>query len=229
MRTTTDEEMMARGGRVGQVANFIGLVMVFAGLLVSFTPWKAIAVVLVGLGVVMYTIGNRQLSQAAREPRLIQQLVDALKGFDDRYHLYNGILPGDHVLLTPHGLFVLVVKGVEGRIRCYKDKWVRDFSLRRLLRFFTEEPLGNPTKDAQRQVEKVRKYIEERSLEADVEVQGLVAFANPKARLEVTSASLPVLPLRRLKTYVRKSSQEREIPPETLAALTRLFDEAPRT
>jgi plasmid stabilization system protein ParE len=228
MRTTTDEEMVARGGRVGQVAIFIALVMVGAGLVVSFTPWKTIAVILVGLGVVMYTIGNRQLSQAAREPRLIEQVVDALKGFDDRYHLYNHILPGDHVLLTPGGLFVLAVKGVDGRIRCFKDKWVRDFSLGRLLRFFTEESLGNPTKDAQRELEKVRKYIEEHNPEADVDVQGLVVFVNPKARLEVTGASLPVLPLRRLRTYIRKASQQREIPLETLAALTTLFDEAPR-
>ncbi len=228
MRTTTDEEMMARGGRVGQVAIFMALVMVGAGLVVSFTAWKIIAVILVGLGVVMYTVGNRQLSQATRDPRLIQQLVDALKGFDDRYHLYNHILPGDHVLLTPHGLFVLVVKGVDGRIRCFKDKWVRDFSLRRLLRFFTEEPLGNPTKDAERDVKKVREYIEKHNPGADVDIQGLVVFVNPQARLEVTDTLLPVLPLRRLKGYIRKIVQQREISPETLAALTALFDEAAR-
>lgn len=228
MRTTANEEMIARGGRVGQVANFIGIVMVAAGLVVSFTPWKIIAVVCVALGVVMYTIGNRQVSQAAREPGFIQQLVDALKGFDDRYHLYSHILPGDHVLLTPHGVFVLVVSGVDGRIRCFGDKWVRGFSLGRLLRFFTEESLGNPTKDVQRQAERVQKYIEERTPEADVEVQGVVVFANPKARLEVTATSLPVLPLRRLKTHIRKASQQPELPPETLAALTTAFDEARR-
>jgi len=229
MRTITNEEIIARGGRVGQVGNFIASVMVLGGLLVSFTPWKVITIILIGLGVVMYTIGNRQLAQASREPRFIQQLVEALKGFDDRYGLYSHILPGDHVLLTPNGLFVLVVRGVDGRIRCFKDKWVRDLSLRRLLRFFTEESLGNPTKDARRQVEKVQKYIEDHSPEARVEVQGLVVFANPKARLEVTSASLPVLPLRRLRTYIRKASHQGEIPLETLAALTALFDEAPRT
>lgn len=228
MRTTTDEEMMARGGRVGQVAVFIALVMVGAGLVVSFTPWKIIAVILVGLGVVMYTIGNRQLSQATRDPLLIQQLVDALKGFDDRYHLYNHILPGDHVLVTPHGLFVLVLRGVDGRIRCFKDKWLRGFSLSRLLRFFTEEPLGNPTKDAQRDLKKVSEYLEKHNTEADVDIQGLVVFVNPQARLEVTSASFPVLPLRRLKSYIRKASQGREIPPEKLTALRTLFDEAAR-
>jgi hypothetical protein len=228
MRTTSDEEIIARGGRVGQVANVMGLVMVLGGLLASFTPWKVITVVLIVLGVVMYTIGNRGLEQATREPRLIQQLEEALKGFDDQYHLYNHLLPGDHVLATPHGLFVLVVKGVDGKIRCYKDKWVRAVTLRRVLRFFTEESLGNPTKDARQQAEKVQKYIEEHDPELQVEVQGLVVFANPEARLEITSPSVPVLPLRRLRRYIRRASQQREIAPETLAALTELLDQAPR-
>ncbi len=229
MRITTDEEMIARQGRLGQATNFIALVVVIGGLIVSFTPWKVITIVLVGVGVVMYTIGNRGLGQVAREPRHIQQVTDALKSFDDRYRLYNHVLPGDHVLLTPHGVFVLVLKGVDGRIRCFKDRWVRDLSLRRVLGFFTDEPLGNPTKDAQREARQVQKYMDEHSPEAGVEVQGLVVFVNPAARLEVTSASLPVVPLRRLRTYVRKASQEEDISSETLAALTALFDEAPRT
>jgi hypothetical protein len=229
MRTTTDEELIARGGRVGQVANFIALIMVLGGLVVSFTPWKVITVVFIALGVVMYTVGNRGIAQATREPRLIQQVVDALGGFDDRYHLYNHILPADHVLLTPYGLFVLVLRGVDGRIRCFKDKWVRDFSIGRVLRFFTEESLGNPTKDAHREVERVGKYLEEHTPGSDVDVQGLILFLNPEVTLEVTGTSVPVLPLRRLKSYLRKSSQESAVEPETMRALTALFDEAPRT
>ncbi|TKJ30174.1 MAG: hypothetical protein CEE40_05880 [Chloroflexi bacterium B3_Chlor] len=228
MRTTSDEELIARGGRVGQVANFIALVMVFGGLLVSFTPWKLISVALIALGVLMYTVGHRGVEQAAREPRFIRQLVDALAGFDDRYHLYSHVLPGDHVLLTPHGVFVLVLKGVDGRIRSFKDKWVRDLSLRRLLRFFTEESLGNPTKEVQRQVKRVQKYVEQHNPELEVDVQGLVVFVNPKARLEVTDSSVPVLPLRRLKSYVRRASPQSDVQPEAMSALRQIFDEAPR-
>lgn len=228
MRTTSDEELIARGGRVGQVAIFMALVMVFGGLIASFTPWKLISLLLIALGVVMYTVGNRGVEQAAREPRFILQLVDALAGFDDRYHLYSHVLRGDHVLLTPHGLFVLVLRGVDGRIRSFKDKWVRDLSLRRLLRFFTAEPLGNPTKDARRQVTKVQKYVEQHSPELEVDVQGLIVFVNRKARLEVTDSSVPVLPLRRLKSHIRRASQQSDVQPEAMSALREIFDQAPR-
>ncbi len=228
MRTITNENLVARQGRVGQLATFIGLLMVFGGLIVSFTQYRMMTVVLVALGVVMYTLGNRGQEQTAREPRLIEGLTDALRDFDDRYQLYNHVLPAGHVLLTPHGVFVLVVRGMGGRIRCFKDKWVRDITLGRMLRFFTEESLGHPSKEALQDVEKLEKYLEENAPGVKPEMQGLVIFTDPSARLEITSASVPVLPLRRLKSHIRKASTRMEMPPETLATLTKLFNEAPR-
>jgi hypothetical protein len=228
MRITTNEAMVARGGRAGQLAAFIALILVFAGLVLSFTEYKAMTFILIVLGVVMYTVGNRSQEQASREPRLIQKLADALGEFDDRYHLYSHVLPGDHVLLTPHGLFVLTVKGVGGRIRCFGDKWVRDMTLGRALRFFTEESLGNPIKQTQQDVEKLQNYLEEHAPDVKAEMEGLVVFTDPSARLEITTTAVPVLPLRRLKSHIRKASTRMEMSADTLAALTRLFDEAPR-
>jgi hypothetical protein len=229
MRTTTDEEMVARGGRIGQLATFIGLVMVFGGLIASFTLYRVMTVFIVALGVVMYTLGTRGQEQTSREPLHIKQVTDALSEFDDRYRLYNYVLPAPHVLLTPHGVFVLVVKGVDGRIRCFKDKWLRDMSLRRMLRFFTEESLGNPTKEAAQDVEKLQKYLEEHAPGVQANISSLVVFVNPGARLEITTAPLPVLPVRRLKNHIRGASARVDVPPETLDSLTQLFENAPRS
>jgi hypothetical protein len=228
MRVTTNEDLVARGGRAGQLAAFIALIMVLASLVMSFTEYKVLAFILVVLGVVMYTVGNRSQEQAVREPRLIQQLAGALNEFDDRYHLYNHVLPADHVLLTPYGVFVLVARGMGGRIRCFRDKWARDLTWGRILRFFTEESLGNPSKEAQQEAEKLQKYLQEHTPHLEPEVQALVVFVDPTARLEISSASAPVLPLRRVKSHIRKAAGRTEMPGETLADLTRLFDEAPR-
>jgi hypothetical protein len=57
-------------------------------------------------------------------------------------------------------------------------------------------------------------------------VEGLVLFANPKARLEVTGAILPVMPLRRLKPFLRKAAKKQELPAQTMEVLTALFDRA---
>jgi len=229
VQVQTDQEMVARAGRVGQLATFIGLVMVFGALITSFTQYRMMAIVLIALGVVMYTVGTRGQQQSVREPRAIGQLTDALSEFDDRYRLYNHLLPVDHVLLTPHGVFVLILRGMDGRIRSFSDKWVRDLTLGRILRFFTEESLGNPSKEAQQDGEKLQEYLEEHAPAVDAEVQPLVVFTNPSARLEVTSSSVPVLPLRRLKSHVRRASGRMEMAPEELRTLTELFERAPRS
>ncbi len=229
MRTTTDEEMVARGGRIGQLATFFSLVMVLGGLIASFTQYRLITVFIIAMGVMMYTLGTRGQEQASRQPRQIKQLAEALSEFDDRYRLYNYVLPAPHVLLTPHGVFVLVLKGLDGRIRCFKDKWVRDLGVRRILRFFTEESLGNPSKEASQDVEKLQKYVEQHAPGVQVDTSGVVVFLNPGARLEITTASVPALPLRRLKSHIRKASGQTGLPPETLDALTHLFDKAPRS
>jgi len=228
MRTTTDEEMVLRGGRLGQLASFFATVMVLAGLIVSFTQYRMMTFILLAFGIAMYTVGSRGQEQAAREPQFARKLAEALGEFDDRYRMYHHVLPADHVLLTPHGVFVLIVRGLDGRIRCFKDKWVRDLTLRRALRFFRDEPLGNPTKEMLQEVEKLRKYVEEHAPEVNADIQGLVLFLNPEAHLEVTTASVPVLPLRRLKSHIRKAFAGAELPSETLSALTELFDQAPR-
>jgi hypothetical protein len=158
----------------------------------------------------------------------VRKLTETLSEFDDRYHMYHYVLPADHVLITPHGVFVLIVRGLDGRIRCFKDKWVRDLTLRRALRFFSEESLGNPTKEMLQEVEKLRKYVEKHAPEVKADIQGLVVFLNPEARLDVTTASVPVLPSRRLKSHIRKASARSELPSETLSALIELFEEAPR-
>jgi len=215
---------------MGQLATFIGLAMVFGGLIASFTQYRLMTVFIVALGVVMYTLGTRGQEQASREPLHIKQLTEALSEFDDRYRLYSYVLPAPHVLLTPHGVFVLVLKGADGRIRCFKDKWVRDMSLRRMLRFFTEESLGNPTKEATQDVEKLQKYVEKHAPDVQVDTYGLVVFVNPEARLEITTAPLPVLPVRRLKSHIRRASARMDdVPPETLDSLTQLFEKAPRS
>ncbi|HUS70532.1 MAG TPA: nuclease-related domain-containing protein [Anaerolineae bacterium] len=229
MRTTTDEEMVLRGGRLGQLASFFAMVMVFAGLIVSFTEYRVMTFVLIAFGVAMYTVGARGQEQARREPQFVRKLTETLSEFDDRYHIYHHVLPADHVLLTPHGVFVMVVRGLDGSIRCFKDKWVRDLTLRRALRFFTEESLGNPTKEMLQEVESVRKYVEKHAPHVTADIEGCVVFINPEARLELTTASVPALPLRRLRSHIRKASARSELPSETLSALVELFEEAPRS
>lgn len=227
MQVRTDEELIVRKSVAAKVGSGVGLVLVFCGLLLLWVPWGyPWSYLMVLLGFVIGSVGNRQMNRWANEPRADQVLSRALRGFDDRHHLYNYILPADHVLLAPCGLFVIKAKGVEGRIRCLKDRWQRDFSLLRLLRGFAPEPLGNPTKETRREMARLTEYIAQRLPGVGVEVGGMIIFTHPQVRLEVGGATIPTMWLKGLKSHLRKEARGGEMAEEIRKELVRIFDEA---
>ena len=92
-------------------------------------------------------------------PRPDQALALALKGMDNRYRLYNYLLPAHHVLITPAGLLVFAVRRLPGPISCQGSNWYQKRSLLSRLRFAAEEQLGNPTRDVQRDVAALQDFL----------------------------------------------------------------------
>ncbi len=227
MQVRTDEELIVRKSIAAKVGSGVGLILIFFGLLLLWVPWGyPWSYLMVLLGFVIGSVGNRQMNRWVNEPRADQVLSRTLRGFDDKHYLYNYILPADHVLLAPYGLFVIKARGVDGRIRCLKDRWQRDFSLLRLLRGFGPEPLGNPTKETRREMERLTEYIAQRLPGEEVEVKGMIIFTHPQLWLEVGGATLPTLRLRGLKSYLRKAASGGEMAEEIRKELVRIFDEA---
>lgn len=226
MRVKSDQPLIKVRVRLARAGSMAGLLILFSGLLLFLIPqgylWSFLVVI---LGFIMGSIGNRQMNRWTVEPRADQALSRALRKLDDRHHLYNYLLPVEHLLLTPYGLFVLKVKRVDGHIRCIDDRWSRNFSLLRLLRGFAPEPLGNPTREVRREMERLRGYLSSRLLGREVELQGVIVFTEPEVKLEVKRASLPVLLLKSLRPYLWKAAQRGEMPEEMRKELVRIFDE----
>lgn len=226
MRVKSDERLIKARVRMARTGSTMGLLIVFSGLLLFLLPqgylWSFLVVI---LGFIVGSVGNRQMNRWAVEPRADQALTRALQKLDDEHHLYHYLFPADHLLLTPYGLFVLKVKRVDGRIRCTDDRWSRGFSLLRLLRGLAPEPLGNPTKEVKKEMERIRGYLSSRLPGQEVEVQGVIVFTEPDVQLEVKGASLPALPLKSLRPYLRKEAQRGEMPNETRKELMGIFDE----
>lgn len=227
MNLRTDEELIARKSIAAKLGSGVGLVLLLSGLFLIWMPWGYPWSYLVFLlGFVIGSVGNRQMNRWVNEPRADQFLSRALRTLDDKHYLYNYILPVDHILLAPYGLFVIKAKGVDGHIRCLKDRWQRGFTLLRLLRGFAPEPLGNPTKDTRREMERLTKYLAQRLPGVEVEVKGMIIFTHPQVRLEVKGATLPAMPLRSLKPHLRKVADGGEMAEEIRKELARIFDEA---
>jgi hypothetical protein len=227
MQNVLNEARIEKGARIGKIATFAGLGFLGAGLVISLLLqassliWISFACLLLGL--LVSTIGTMNMNRWVREPRADQSLVQALKGFDDRYRLYNYYLPAPHVLLSPLGLIVITALGQDGVIRFDEGKFHRNFSLLRLLRFMAEEGMGKPFAEADGQVEAVQKLLDEDGLGDKVEIQSVVVFYSPRAELQVSASPRPVTNTKGLKKAIRKV-QGKELPEELYLQIGTLFD-----
>jgi len=224
MQVITNEKLIRNRARLGRVASFAGLAMLLLALVTSLlTQWWFASFVSFGclfVGFVLSQVGIYNANRWVKQPRPDQTLDKILKGFDDRYYLYNYVLPASHVLLAPFGLCVINPKQQRGKVRCQGEKWHHTVGWKRLLYFFGQEGLGNPTREVRAEVKALRHFLAQRlpnlalsSVEVDdVPIEGVVVFTDPQVDLEAENPAVPVLDGKQFKIFLRDLSKERPIP-----------------
>ena len=227
MKVIVNEKLVKRQATIGKWASLLGMGALLGGLVVSYR-WPNQLTIDFGcliVGFVLASVGTYNMNRWVKEPRADQALTKALKGFDNKHFLYHYTLPAGHVLLAPSGLFVFTVKDHHGEIRCEGEKWHQKFNWGRLLLFLGQEGLGNPTREVRGEIGRLRRFLDSRLPEADVPIEGLIIFTNPRARLELIDPAMPVVSSNKLKTFLRQRKKKR-IPAEQRKELAEIFEEA---
>ena len=227
MRNIVNERPISKGAKVGKYAIFGGLGFLLVGLIVSWayqdSPLLWVSFLCLLLGVLLSSVGTMNLNRWVRQPRADQALAQGFKGFDDRWRLYQYWLPAPHVLLSPMGLFVLTPMGQDGAIRFENGKFQRAFSAIRLLRFMAEEGLGRPFVEADAQVAALQKFLQAHGVDQEVEIQNMLVFYNPLAKLTVSEAPRPITDAKGLKKVLRKMPLAK-LSSDLYEQLAQLFD-----
>lgn len=226
MRVIVNEQLITKQATSARRVITIGLVLLFAAMMLSFNPRSLLAAYLIMLlGILLLNWGAIRGNKWLRDPRSDQELGKVLKGLNQGLRLYHYVLPAEHVLLSPAGLFVLLVKPQEGQISCHGGKWRHRFNLGRFLRTLFEERLGNPTKQVQLEAEKLQRFLIKHLPDGDIPIQSIIVFSHPKAELDIVEPTVPVMHIGDLKAYLRNATAKKTLRQETLQALTDLFDE----
>jgi hypothetical protein len=213
MQNIVDEKRIARGAQIGKIATFAGLGFLVVGLIVSLvfkeSPLLLLSFGCLLLGLLASSIGSINMGRWVREPRADQALVQGLKGFDDRYLLYNYVLPAPHVLLGPTGLWVFTMLGQGGTVRYEGGKLRRDLSLRRIFLFMSEEGMGRPFKEADAQVQALQQFLDTNGVDGDLEIDNALVFFDPRVDLVVTDPPRPIVVPKGLKRAIRKQTEKK--------------------
>jgi hypothetical protein len=206
-----DEQRIARLRRISQYLNLASMAALVAGLVMIFFTnnaniflYQLIALV-VGWG--LSQIGLYLAHRYLRDPRPDQVLDKAVrKAARKDGRLYHYLLPAPHVLLLPSGILLFVTKFQAGRISVDGDKWRHSGVGMR--RFFAQEGLGNPSREAESQVRAMADYIRNHVPDVEVEdipIEPVIVFtASNITDLDTKNSRIPAMHQSKLNGFVRQ-------------------------
>lgn len=228
MKIITNEKMIKRNGRLGQVATIAGLLVLVGGMFVSFRfpSFAGLAWIALLVGFALSQIGLYFGNRWGRHPRPDELIDEGLKGLNDQYSIYHYMTPAAHLLVGPSGLWAIMPYYQTGKIIYEKGRWKQKGGgfMQKYLRAFAQEGIGRPDLEAPAEAAAINRYLKKNFSDTEApEVSTVLVFLNEKADLEVENAPIPTLPIKKLKENMRKAAKEKPLSPEKLQAINELF------
>lgn len=209
MNVITNETLVKRRAKIGRIASLGGLAILAGGMVASFQEkYLYLSFVALILGFIISQVGSYNTIRWGRKPRADEVLVRALKGLDRKFTFYHYYLPATHVLVGPTGAFVFLVKFQGGQVSFDGSRWKEKRGLGKILLFFGQESLGNPSVELELEMRRLAKLITEKRPDVEPTIRGAVVFANPQVELSLTNPTVPVLKAKQLKPHVRRPLED---------------------
>lgn len=223
-----DDERVARMAKIGQYISFLSMAILLGGLALIFLgDENAIIYQLLALtvGWSLSQVGLYLQHRYVREPRADKVLDDALKHVARDGRIYHFALPAPHVLLLPDGVVILHAKYQKGEIYAEGDSWTqKGVGLRK---YFGQEGLGNPTKEAEKLISSMANFIRKNAPDIEeVPMAPIIVFTSKDIeKLDVKDSRIPAMHASKLKGFLRQ--QKDKLPPmpqDDYDALRAAFD-----
>ncbi len=219
----TNEKIVKRNSRIGQIASVLSLVVLGVGMYFSFKDTKGTYVSLTFgaliVGFLLFQFGNYYLSRWGKSPRPDELLSAALKGFDDKFSLYHYITPIFHLLVSPTGVFALLPYNQPGKVYfdTQRKRW-RQHGGNAFLKFFGNEGIGRPDLELQYTQSDLVNYVKKLGLDpAPLAENVILVFTNAKTNVSLENAPGMATTGEKLKDFLRKRLKENPLPAEWVA------------
>ncbi len=228
MRIIANEKSIRRRAFIGRYASIAGLLVLLVSFILSIFWTRESALIPLGmwlalmLGVGLSIIGGYYAERFEGPRAHYRSVREALKGLDNRYTLYQHILPSPHVLLGPEGLTVLVVRSIPGEVTYENGRWKWRHRFKFLRALAGQEGLGVPEAEVEYELRRMARYLGKILPGVSVPMRGVVLFTHPNVKLEVRDPPVPTLLARKFKDWLRGPGAAKAMP----ATVRRQLEEA---
>jgi hypothetical protein len=197
MRVVTNQPVIDRNKRIAQILFFASIALLvgsfFLTLQADFDEQTAFyfQCFTIPLLFTLVLVSVRMTNSWVRIPLPWEAMEEGLKGTGGDTVMYNFLLPANHVIVSPNGIFAIVTRFQDSPQKVVDDKWS---SPRGLLTLMRQEQIGNPTRDAKAAALQTQVFLQELLGDESIEVQPLIVFVNPYAKVATEGElSVPVL------------------------------------
>ncbi|NLE45232.1 MAG: NERD domain-containing protein [Chloroflexi bacterium] len=216
MQIIRNERRIKISRNVGRIVPWVGIGILAVGWFASLRgpEWLLAIFVSLPIGVGLSMVGGFFAERYAGPLAHHEALAKALKGLDSQHILVNYLLPANHVLVSPGGCTVLLVKTHAGHVSYSEGRW----KLRERAKFFRQlsgqEGIGRPDAEAERQGDLLRVWLGERLPGAAVPVQSAIVFVHPRVQVDADESPVPAFYGKKVRSWLRGPGRLRPLPDE---------------
>lgn len=228
MKIIKNEKLISRNGKIGQYTSLGALVVLGAGMYISFTQPDLFTYSLIALliGFIMTQIGMYMGIRWGRSPRPDEKIDSGLKGLHSEFTLYHYSTPVSHLLVGPSGVWALLPYHQRGKIAFEKNRWKISGGgfLQGYMRIFGQEGIGRPDIEAENEAHALKRFFAKNMENANIpEIKSILVFTNDKVDLEAGESPIPAMRLKQLKEFMRQGSKKHALSSGQIAEITMLF------
>lgn len=233
MEIIRDDKKIARYRLIGIVTMFISIAILVSGLFLgSNQVWSLLAL---GVGWLVAQVSLYLSNRYVRKPRADEALDEVLSKLVaekvvKRGRVYHYCLPVPHVLLTPEGIVLFILKYQRGYMEANGDKWRQTkVGLLNLNKYLAQESIGNPTREAELALQVTVNFLNKNVPEVEeLPLAVLIAFTTvPNTQLDVQRSRIPAMHVSKVKGYLRQQwEKSKPMPKNHYEAIQAAFDKA---
>lgn len=211
MKIVSNEKLIKRNKKIGQITTMAALAVLGIGMYFSFAQPEQITITFGALlvGFLLTQIGVFYGNRWGRSPRPDELISASLKGMEDKYILYHYTAGIPHLLTGPTGIWALVPTPAGGKITYDEGKGrFRQKGGNFYMKLFGQDTIGRPELDAQYALNDLKKSFQKNISRIDLpEPRAVLVFTNPKAELEAPDSLVPAVAVDKLKDFIRKQAK----------------------